>query len=233
MTHSATARFSTIAAACMLCLGMGMGVARADIVYGFGNIQYDNVNIDADVLVHPGPLTAYINNAAHTPFYFANPHDAAGNPIYYIHGSHGDAQVQAWDQTSALVPFYSMEMYIEPGWGIDAMDFKLDAWNSASQDPVARGMVTFTAYDIFGSVMGLCSGTNTFQLAQGQTEFVVSTCGGELLWKLVMDVSTSSGGLSDIKQVSVNARAVPEPTTLGLLGFGLVGLGFARRRRTN
>jgi hypothetical protein len=87
--------FAAIAALVLGASAVPAGASGVSVDYEFGNVQYANVNFNADVLTHPGPLTACVNNPDHTPFYFANPHDAVGTLIPYLHGSRGDAAFEA------------------------------------------------------------------------------------------------------------------------------------------
>jgi hypothetical protein len=51
-------------------------------------------------------------------------------------------------------------------------------------------------------------------------------------WSFTQGEGTNGGGLSNVGIWTSGPRQqVPEPMTLGLLGLGLVGVGFARRRR--
>lgn len=226
--------------------------ASAHVIVTTGNQQYDNVNIASDVVTHNAPIVAAVdNNPWHTPFYFSNPHDASNNPIAFLHGSHGAAAVEAWscdpdadpndtcqNANDAHVPFYYLEMYIQPGWAITAMDWKLDDWSNGGFN------VTFEAYDLLGNLMpvaassGTCSTSITnpsFTMGSGENGFKLETCGGELMSKLVIRADTAGDGIMDVKQVSVEAAQVqgqvPEPASLALVGLALASLGLSSRRK--
>ncbi len=99
----------------------------------------------------------------------------------------------------------------------------------------------------------IASGTNlTTDQAQGDGHGYLDVTGGDAMHNLDTDTfSDFMGGTTDIQfdstfspnacagttdqpicgSVSAKAQAVPEPSTLGMMGLGLVGLGFAVRRR--
>jgi hypothetical protein len=86
--------------------------------------------------------------------------------------------------------------------------------------------VTTTAVGVGGTLpYGLFTNVNTF-LCPG---------GGCTSFDLLLSFTGAGGGDSYAFTGSNNVQQVqvPEPTTLALLGLGLAGLGFARRRRLN
>jgi len=238
---------ATVAALAVIGWASGVAPAAAHVIFSTGNQQYDNVNIMAGISDHSQPLVASVdNNPWHTPFYIANPHDGSNAPIPYMHGSHGAAAVEAWrcspssgtncesDGNPAHVALYSFELYIEPGWAITGMDWKLDDWANDHKD------VTFQAYDLLGNLMPVATAgcvdagatSAAFEMGHGENGFRLETCGGESISKLVIRTEATGQGMMDIKAVSVQTSQlqVPEPASLALTGHALAGLALLRRR---
>jgi hypothetical protein len=69
---------------------------------------------------------------------------------------------------------------------------------------------------------------NSFAWAETVTTFVATSVATEIQFYFETDPGTGTHRLDD---VSVGVEAIPEPTTLSLLGLGLAGLAAARRRR--
>lgn len=82
------------------------------------------------------------------------------------------------------------------------------------------------------STTGVCSGNVLFNMTAGDDQTksgTFATQGTIYVWK---DINVATGGSNSAFTEEFSATGtVPEPATLGLMGAGLLGLGFMRLRR--
>jgi len=145
---------------------------------------------------------------------------------------------------AALQPYIAGIAWKLPGADVktaNLLSYTLDGWGSATDSVLnASG----------------CSGTggNTWACAEDSVapyfatagllswDFVVTFDGGSLstldttgasLKALFVDATGKQAGLLSCTLGSECAASVPEPATFGILGLGLLGMGVARRKRSN
>ncbi|MEO5923396.1 MAG: PEP-CTERM sorting domain-containing protein [Bryobacteraceae bacterium] len=136
--------------------------------------------------------------------------------------SNGQARVEAVDGS-----FTSLDIRFSAGQLFQRMVFNLDA--------LATGTATFTAYNQ-ANVATTVTGLSLSSVGQNFINVVAS--GPDLISRVTI---SSTVGLADIAQIRVNAlpadtginaNAVPEPSTSGMIGGGMILLGLLRRKRS-
>ncbi|MEQ1827169.1 MAG: hypothetical protein ABL921_14535 [Pirellula sp.] len=184
------------------------GTSHADLVFSTGNIQYTNVNVNAEATAMT--IMGEVGNTGVQVLF--NGFGVGPTPTQLtLHGQHGVAFIEPATPSPQM---YKLTVTAQSGWGFSAMDWKLDAV------PGSNGTLNFTGLDSNNNAIPLSSGTSSFTFdANGQNPFNVMTNGGSLISTLVIE---STIPIAHMRQLSVNITAVPEPSSI--VTFGLLGM---------